>query len=56
MVPGVDVGSDEGVVGEAVPGWHFVEQSTCVAAVGRGAPGVHEEDRVGGREGGRDVA
>lgn len=56
VVPGVEVGGDEGVVGEAVPAWHFVEQAPCVAAVGRGASRVHEEDRVGWREGGRDVA
>lgn len=56
MVPGVEVGGDEGVVGEAVPAGHFVEQLQGVAAVCRGETGVHEEHRVGGREGGRDMA
>lgn len=60
MVPGVEAGGEEGVVGEAVPGGHFVEQARGVAAVerggGGGAAGVHEEERVGGSERGGDVA
>ena len=49
-------GGDEGVVGEAVPRGHFVEEEVRVAGVEWGAARVHEEDGVGGREGGGDVA
>jgi hypothetical protein len=49
-------GGDEGVVGEAVPRGHFAEQEVRVAGVKRGAARVHEEDGVGGREGGGHVA
>jgi len=49
-------GGDEGVVGEAVPRGHFVEEEVRVAGVEWGAARVHEEDGVGGRAGGGDVA
>jgi len=49
-------GGDEGVVGEAVPRGHFVEEEVRVAGVEWGAARVHEEYGVGGREGGGGVA
>jgi hypothetical protein len=55
-VSGFEESGDEGVVGEAALRGHFVEQEVSVAGVERGAARVHEEDGVGGREGGGDVA
>lgn len=48
-------GGDEGVVGEAVLRGHFVKQEVRVPGVKRRAARVHEEDGVGGREGGGNV-
>jgi hypothetical protein len=56
VVSGLKEGGDEGVVREAVLRGHFVEQAVGVTGVKRRAAHVHEEDGVGGWEGGGDVA
>jgi len=56
VVSGLKEGGDERVVGEAVLRGHFVEQAAGVAGVKRRTAHVHEEDGVGGWEGGGDVA
>jgi hypothetical protein len=56
VVSGLEEGGDEGVIGEAVLRGHFVKQAADVAGVERRAAHVHEEDGVGGWEGGGDVA